>query len=114
MTRRVDKIECVFFPILGLVVHLHCMEFDGNAALLLQVHIVQDLLVFHFSGGNSSGLLKEAVRDRGLPVVNVGNNAEITCVIHEPSLHKRKVRPILSGRTYGAFPNRGKIYGIEE
>ena len=52
------------------------MGLDGNAALALQVHVVQDL-VFHVAQRDRFRLFQYAVRQRALAVVNVGNDAEI-------------------------------------
>jgi hypothetical protein len=42
---RVDQVEDVLPPIHGLVVHLDGVALDGDAALALQVHVVQRLFL---------------------------------------------------------------------
>ena len=50
--------------------------FDGDAALALQVHGVEDLLV-HFARGERAGHFQQAVGERGFAVVDVRDDAEI-------------------------------------
>ena len=52
---------------------------DGDAPLPLQVHVVQQLAL-HLPGGNGVALLQQPVRQRGLAVVNMGNDAEVSDV----------------------------------
>jgi hypothetical protein len=48
----------------------------------LDVHRVQHL-GFHLAVGEASAALDQAVRQRGLAMVDVGNDGEITDVIHQ-------------------------------
>src|SRR5207247_2134134 len=50
--------------------------FDGDAALALQVHVVQDL-VLELALGDGAGPHEQAVGKRGLSVVNVSDDGEI-------------------------------------
>jgi len=64
-------------------IHLHedGVALDGGAALAFQVHgveqLVAELAILHHAGP-----LDEAVRQRGLAVVDMGDNAEVADVIH--------------------------------
>jgi hypothetical protein len=49
---------------------------DGNAALALEIHRIQKLLV-HFALGERAGHFQQAVGQRGLAVVNVRDDAEV-------------------------------------
>jgi hypothetical protein len=51
--------------------------FDGDAALALEVHGIEDLFV-HFALGQSAGHFEEAVGERGFAVVDVRDDAEIS------------------------------------
>ena len=75
----IDEIEFVCFAVVGFVAYLDGARLDGNAAFALNVHIVQKLLL-HVAGGNGAGLLQNTVRQGGLTVVNVRNDAEIADV----------------------------------
>ena len=61
------------------------MAFDGDAALALQIHGVERLLA-HQARLDRLGDLQDAVRERCLTVVNVGNYAKIAYVI-DPLFH---------------------------
>ena len=52
------------------------MRLDGDAALALQIHVVEDL-VFHVALRDRLGLLQNAVGKRAFAVVNMCNDAEI-------------------------------------
>ena len=49
---------------------------DGDAALALQVHVVEDL-VLELALGDGPGAHEQAVGQRALAVVNVGDDREI-------------------------------------
>ena len=79
MARGVNEVQLVSFAVFGLVEHGDGVGLDGDAAFALQVHGVEQLLL-HFAGGDGAGAMEEAVGERGLPVVNVGDDAEISDV----------------------------------
>ena len=77
MSRRVDEVELVALAIVGVVAYAHGVRLDGDAALPLDVHGVEHL------GGevpllHRMGKLEDTVRDRGLAVVDVGDDREVT------------------------------------
>src|SRR5262249_45075592 len=78
----IDEVEDVFVAVLRMVLHLDCMELDGYAAFLLQLHIVQHLIKLHLPFGNCARGFEEAVGDCRLTVVDVSDDAEISNVIH--------------------------------
>ena len=43
VSRSVYQVECIFLAVLGGVVHLYGVALDGDAALTLQIHVVQHL-----------------------------------------------------------------------
>jgi len=53
-------------------VQANAFRFDGDAALALEVHGVEDLLV-HFALGERAGHFEQAIGERGLAVVDVGD-----------------------------------------
>src|SRR5437867_1992282 len=55
------------------------MGFDGDPALFLEIHRVKQLIL-HLPGRDRAGAMEQRVRKRGLPMVNMGNNAKISYV----------------------------------
>src|SRR5260370_26651696 len=75
MTGRIDQVQLVFLTIVRGVLHTHGMSLDGDATLPLQVHRIQDLLV-HLPLGKRSGQLQQTVRERALPMINMGDDGK--------------------------------------
>ena len=80
MTGGIDKVEYISFALI-YVLHLYSVAFDSDAALALQVHIVEQLVLF-FAFGYGLGKVEKAVSKGTLAVVDMCNNAEITDVFH--------------------------------
>ena len=76
MTGGINEVEGVGFAVPGLVLHVDGLGFDGDAAFPLQLHGVKNLLG-HLALLEHAGHLQDAIRQGGLAVVNVGNDAEI-------------------------------------
>ena len=76
MAGRVDQVEDVFLAIIGHVVDADGVGLDGDAALTLDIHGVQQLL-FHVPVLDGASGLDEAVSERGFPVVDMGDDREI-------------------------------------
>jgi len=55
------------------------MALDGDAPFPFQIHIVEHLPFRHLYG---VGILKQSVGDGRLTVVNVGDDAEISNILH--------------------------------
>jgi hypothetical protein len=78
---------------------------DGDAALTLQIHGVQDLSL-HFTRGETAAHLDETVSQGGLAVVNVGNDgkiADMTQVTHRSTL-KEGTGKTLAENSRGLYP----------
>ena len=58
------------------IVHPHVLGLDGDAALALDVHRVE-VLGAHESRVDGAGDLQDPVRQRGLAVVDVSDDAEV-------------------------------------
>ena len=80
VARSVYQIEFVQFTVLCSVRYRDGLAFDGDSALALDVHVVQDLRLLGAAGRHEAGLFDEAVGKRGLAVVNVGDYAEVPLV----------------------------------
>ena len=55
------------------------MGFDRDPALFLEIHRVEQLFL-HVAGCDRARAMQQSVRKRGLPMINMGNNAEISYV----------------------------------
>jgi hypothetical protein len=93
VARRVDQVEFVGAAVGARVGHAHGGGLDRDAALPLQVHLVEDLLG-HLAFGDGAGDFEEAVGERRLAVVNMGDDAEVAYVrlVHAYRLQVRGVR----------------------
>ncbi len=76
MAGGVDQVERIGVAILGLIGHAHGLRLDGDAALALQIHVVQHLLA-HLAQFHHAGFLNQTVGQRGFAVIDVRDNAEI-------------------------------------
>jgi hypothetical protein len=72
----VDQVEDVRLPVGRLVLHAGGLELDGDAALALQLHVVEELLL-HVARGDGAGVLQQPVGQGRFAVVDVGNDAEV-------------------------------------
>ena len=77
MAGSVDQVQLVHLAIVGAVIEANRVGFDGDAAFAFEVHGIQDLF-HHFALRKRTGDFEEAVRQRGLAVVDVRNDGEIT------------------------------------
>ena len=82
MSGRIYQIQNIVDAVVGVIVHLDGMELDRDAALLLEVHVVQHLVEFHLPGCDGPCALKEPIGKGRLAVINVCNNAEIPIRVH--------------------------------
>lgn len=73
---RIDQVELVEITVIGSVIEADGVGFDGDAALTLQVHRVENLL-HHFTLGEGASDFEEPVGEGRLTVVDVRNDREI-------------------------------------
>ena len=76
VARRVDQVQLVRSPSSRGVAHAHGVELDRDAALALEVERVEDLRL-HLPLLQRAGGLDQPVGQGGLPVVDVGDDAEV-------------------------------------
>ena len=76
MTGGVDQVEDVGLAVGRLVLHARGLELDGDPPLPLELHVVEELLL-HVPDRHRAGVLEQAIGQGRLPVVDVGNDAEI-------------------------------------
>src|SRR3989338_5647230 len=78
MARGINKIEDIWNTVF-LPLHADRRHLDSDAAFAFKVHLVQDLLL-HAPRLYRAGQFEHAVREGGLPVVNVGYDRKIADV----------------------------------
>ncbi len=94
MARRVDQIHLIGFAVLRFVVHAHSARFDRDAALALEVHVVEQL-AFHLALCHRVALLQQTIRQRGFAVVNMRHDRKIAderLILHAFSFDAAAVR----------------------
>ena len=79
MPGRVHEVELVLLSIPRLVHHPHGMRLDGDAALALEVHRVEKLLL-RFALLDRAGEFEQPIGKRGLTVIDMSDDAEIARV----------------------------------
>ena len=105
MAGRVDQVEDVILAVMGAVVQAHGLRLDGNAALLLDIHIIENLLLAgHFARVHAAGELDQPVGEGGFPVVDMGDDGEIADILDRDSRHGREITP-----EGGAFKTNGAL-----
>ena len=95
MPGGVDQVEVVGLAVSGLVMQRGCLRLDGDAAFFFDVHRIQHLGL-HVAQLQPAAALDQAVGQRGLAVVNVGNDGKVSDVLHQARASKRwmkKYRP---------------------
>ena len=80
MARRIDEVELILLAVLALVVQPHRLRLDGDAALALDVHVIEDLRL-HLTLRQRARILNQAVRDRRLAMVDVRDDREIADIL---------------------------------
>ena len=82
VARGIDQVKQVFLPVGRVdVLHLDRMTFDRDAALALEVHVVQGL-VLHIPLADGMGMFQQAVGQGAFAMVNVCDNAEVAYIFH--------------------------------
>ena len=85
VARRVDEVEGVDLAVGRGLVEGDGARLDGDAALALQIHVVEDL-IRHLARGDGIALFKQPVRQRRLAVVDMRDDTEISDVLFVHSL----------------------------
>ena len=76
VSRRVDEVQFVQFPVLAAIVEPHGLCLDGDAALALEIHAVEHLRL-HLALTECPRVLDEAVGNGGFSMVDVGDDGKI-------------------------------------
>ena len=79
MSRRVEQIQAILFPIFRPVTHRHRVCLDRDAALAFQIHGIEELILL-FTLVNGPRALEQSIGKGGLTVVDVRDDAEVARV----------------------------------
>ena len=82
MARRIDEVQLVFLARWTGVVERYALRLDRDATFAFEIHGIENLR-FHFALAQAATHLDKTVRQRGLAVIDVGNNGEVANVLHE-------------------------------
>ena len=77
VTRRVDDVHAIAVPLESGV-----LGPNGDPFFALQIHRIHHSLLDLLIGAEGAGLAQELVDERGLAVVDVGNDGNVTNLIH--------------------------------
>jgi hypothetical protein len=73
---RVDEVQDIGVAVLRGVFDADGVGLDGDAALALDIHAVEQLLL-HVALGHGAGQLDQPVGEGGFPVVDMGDDGEV-------------------------------------
>ena len=100
----VDEVQAVLVPVARLVAERGRLRLDRDAALALEVHGVEHLRV-HLARRQAAGALDDAIGERRLAVVDVGDDGEVADVLHGNRSRQR-------ARQACPLRNRGVRHGV--
>ena len=72
----VDQVQAISLAVVSVVLEPHGTSLDGDPLLALQVHRIKDLAL-HLPRVDGVRQLKEPIRERGLAVIDMGNDREV-------------------------------------
>ena len=103
MPRRIDQVQVVDLAVARLVAQRRGLRLDGDAALALDIHRVEHLR-FHLAVGQAAAQMDDAVCQRGFAMVDVGDDGEVTDMLHEAQNNKsRRKRRFRKARILADF-----------
>ena len=85
MPGGINQIEIIGLTVFGCIWKTDGLAFNGDAAFAFNVHRVQNL-ISKIPLRNYIGGLNKAVRQRGFAVVNMGNDTEVSDILHVDDL----------------------------
>ncbi len=104
VTWGINQVQRVLFTVICLVDQANGLSLNGNAALLLDIHGIENLLR-HLTISESAGRLDEAIGQGGLTVVDVRDNREIANIGQSFGRHGRSITTaLLYGKAHNKRP----------
>jgi hypothetical protein len=91
VTGSIDKIKCVSLPVFGGVTQPHRLRLNRNSPFPLQLELVEELLL-HLALFKRFRKLQDPIGKGRLPVVDMGNDAEITDIFSRHGAELRIVK----------------------
>ena len=82
MALRIDQVEVVNLAVARLVTQRGRLRLDGDAALALDVHGIEHLRL-HLPIGQPATQVNDAIRQRGLAVIDVRDDGKIADVLQD-------------------------------
>jgi len=110
MARGVDEVQDIGLAIAAGVLEADGARLDGDAALALEVHLVEVLLP-HLAPADAAGDLEEPVGESGLAVVDVGHDAEVAYPLGRLAQALPSSSALLPASVRGGRPERGRGVG---
>ena len=102
MPRRIDQIQQIVFAIRSSIIERDRIALDRDAPFTLDVHRVEHLFVKITLRDTATGL-NESVGQSRLAMINMGDDAEVSNVLHSGSFNrKQQARP--TGRNHAKHP----------
>ena len=80
MAGRVDQVQDISPAILRPVLQTDGLGLDGDAALALQIHGIQDLLL-HLTALQAAADLDQPIGQGGFAMIDVGDDGEVTDMV---------------------------------
>jgi len=81
MPGRVDQVQRVDLAVICLIAKRRSLRLDRNASLALKRHRIENLGL-HLAIGKPAAALNQAIRKRGLAMVDVRDDRKIANVLH--------------------------------
>jgi hypothetical protein len=91
---RVDELQLIVDSVRGAVFEPDVLRFDGDAALALEIHLVEELRDA-LSRGDRPGSLEDAIGERALSVVDVRDDRKVA---YERGIRSHLLGPLPSCR----------------
>jgi hypothetical protein len=76
MARRVHQVQQIGLAVGALEMEPHGLRLDGDAALALDIHRIEHLIL-HLARGQAAAILNQPVGKRGFAMVDVSDDGKI-------------------------------------
>src|SRR5437764_755397 len=80
MARRVDDVDAIAVPLKGSI-----LRANGDSFFALEIHRIHHPFLDLLIRAEGAGLAQELIDERGLAVVNVRNDGDVTNLVHGTS-----------------------------